>query len=152
MGRLNRVMLIGRTTGNAEFRWIEEHRGATRFALEVARTYRDHEGVERTASTTIPVVAYGDLAGRCKDLRADTADVYVEGRLKLEQWKGDDGTMRSMYSVVADRCEFTGAAAPAVPAKAPPALAAAGDERPPGRVADPRRASRAAPVLAGTGA
>ena len=49
---------------------------------------------------------WGPQAETCKSYLQKGRQILVEGRIKLDTWKENDGQMRSKHSIVADRVVF----------------------------------------------
>lgn len=58
------------------------------------------------SSLFINVSAFGAQAESCERYLAKGRHVAVSGRLRLRQWKGEDGQKRSEYSIAAHRVDF----------------------------------------------
>src|SRR5438105_2786285 len=98
----NKIMLIGQTLRVPELKWVSEHEAVSEFSVVMAKTYRTAEGVEKRARTEISVVAYGPLAERCAAEAREGHEIFIEGRLRLESLKGEEGDKpRTRYCVVA---------------------------------------------------
>jgi single-strand DNA-binding protein len=67
----------------------------------------DAEG-EAEGTTWARVVVFGGLATELHPALRKGAEVYVEGRLRLEFWTGRDGRERTGLSVAASRVEVLG--------------------------------------------
>ena len=93
MGRsLNRVMVIGEVGRAPEMRYMPTGRPVTSFSVGATRAWQSVEGEHREETEWFNVVAWGELAERCKgDLNVDDR-VYVEGRLQTRSWKTEDGS------------------------------------------------------------
>jgi single-strand DNA-binding protein len=64
--------------------------------------------VSEEATTWIRVAVFGQLATRLHPDLKKGAEVYVEGKLRLESWTGKDGRERTGLSVAASRVEVLG--------------------------------------------
>jgi single-strand DNA-binding protein len=67
----------------------------------------DTEG-EAPGTTWARVVVFGGLATERHPALQKGAEVYVEGKLRLESWTGKDGRERTGLSVTASRVEVLG--------------------------------------------
>jgi single-strand DNA-binding protein len=67
----------------------------------------DAEG-EAEGATWARVVVFGGLATERHPTLQKGAEVYVEGKLRLESWTGKDGRERSGLSVAAAKVEVLG--------------------------------------------
>jgi single-strand DNA-binding protein len=99
---LNKVMVIGKVGRAPEMRFMPSGRPVTSFSVGTARSRKDIGSARREETEWFNVVAWGDLAERCKeDLQKDD-QVYVEGRLQTRSWKTDNGSSRFRAELVAN--------------------------------------------------
>lgn len=125
-GRMNycKILVGGRLTRDPETKTTPSGKTVCAFALAVNRKYGDREEVvfldceawERTADVVAKYVHKGD-------------PLFVEGRLRQEQWTSTDGTQtkRSRLVVVVEAVQLLGTKgnSPAAPAAQPAASQAA---------------------------
>jgi len=104
----NKVMIVGQAARTPEVRWVNENLAVAEFPLVTERTFRDAGGADRMSRMVVPIVAYGSTAERLKEIPAESGEVLVEGRLKIESWRDQEGKWQSKYCVVAERCAFGG--------------------------------------------
>jgi len=98
---LNKVMVIGKVGRAPEMRYMPSGRPVTSFSVGASRSCEDSEGNRHEETEWFNVVAWGDLAERCKsDLQASD-QVYVEGRLQTRRWEIDGGNSRFRTELVA---------------------------------------------------
>jgi single-strand DNA-binding protein len=106
MANLNRVMLIGRLTRDPESRRTQTGSVVVNFGLAVNRTYRKRDSEERVEETTFIDVEAWDRTGETfARYTRKGSQVYVEGRLKLDQWE-KDGKKFSKLRVVMEEFQF----------------------------------------------
>lgn len=126
MANLNRVFLIGNLTRDPELRYTPSGAAVAVFGLATNHRWRDKSSGEmREEATFVDVEVWGKQAEIAGQYLAKGRPVFIEGRLRLDQWD-DKGTgqKRSRLKVVGERFQFLGsrggAAAPEG-AAAPPA-------------------------------
>jgi single-strand DNA-binding protein len=68
--------------------------------------YTTPEGERREETEWFTVVAWGRLAEQCNQFLTKGRLVYVEGRLRMRTWEGQDGQRRARNEIVADRVKF----------------------------------------------
>jgi len=107
MAELNKVLMIGRLTGDPELRYTPGGMAVTDLRLAVNHTYRTKEE-KREETCFIDVNILGRGAEVAKEYLSKGREVFIEGRLQLSTWEGQDGQKRSKYRVVADRFQFLG--------------------------------------------
>lgn len=139
---LNRIFLIGNLTRDPEIRYLPSGIAVTSFDLAVNERYRDRNQEMREETLFIRVDTFQRLAETCAQYLKKGKRVFVEGKLRSEQWEGKDGVTRTRMSVRASGVRFldpksleAGAAAPAeaAPSAAPSAGAPARPAETPGR-------------------
>ena len=107
MSSLNRVLLMGNCTRDSELRYTPNGTAILTFGLAVNRKYRDGKGEMVEEVTFVDVDLWGQRGEACQEFLLKGKSVYVEGRLKFEQWDDKDtGQKRSRMKVVAERVQF----------------------------------------------
>jgi single-strand DNA-binding protein len=106
MANLNRVMLIGRLTRDPETRRTQGGSAVVNIGLAVNRVYRRKDSDEKVEETTFVDVEAWDRTGETfARYTRKGSQVYVEGRLKLDQWE-KDGKKFSKLRVVMENFQF----------------------------------------------
>lgn len=101
----NRVILMGNLTRDIELR----DAGGTQvgsFGLAINEKYRTKSGENREETVFVDCEAWGRTAEVMCQYLAKGRPVFVEGRLKLDQWTDRDGGKRSKLKVRVDKFEF----------------------------------------------
>ena len=106
MASLNKVMLIGNLTRDPEVRMMSSGRPVCNFGLALNRNYKDSEGNKREEVTFVDVECFGPRAEAVGRFFSKGRPIFVEGRLKLDQWESKEGEKRSALRVVLDNFEF----------------------------------------------
>lgn len=101
----NRVTLLGRLTRDVLVREDADYT-ACAFTLAINRAYTDSSGEAKEETTFVRCEAWGRLAGAIARYHAKGDPIFVEGRLRLDQWMADDGSSRQMIKVVVTRAVF----------------------------------------------
>lgn len=127
MPSLNKVFLMGNLTRDPEVRVTSGRVAVAEFGLATSRRYRTGSGEEKEDRCFLNVTAWGSTAEAVgKSLRRG-APVYVEGRLKYDEWERE-GVRHTRLSVVAERIQFLAPPAHGDPsAPVPPEPDASGD-------------------------
>jgi single-strand DNA-binding protein len=141
MTALNRVFLMGNLTRPPEVRYAPSGSAVADMRLAVSRRYRTSGGEDKEEVCFVNVVVWGRQAETCGQYLAKGSGIFVEGRLRYEEWE-KDGQKNNRLSVVADRVSFMGAPRrgesgdtpeAAAATRVAPAPAAAGGGEPPER-------------------
>ena len=105
---LNKVMIIGYLGRDPEMRYTPSNRPVTSFSVATTRTWTSSEGERREETEWFNVVAWGTLAEICKTHLSKNQQVYIEGRLGVEEWTDRDGKERYTLAVTATDMQFIG--------------------------------------------
>jgi len=97
---LNKVQLIGNLTRDPELRYTPTGAAVCTIGLATNRTWVTEAGEKKEETEFHRVVAWNKLAELCSQLLTKGRKVYVEGRLRTNQWQGQDGAQRSTTEVV----------------------------------------------------
>jgi len=145
MSTLNRVFLMGNLTRDPEVRYTPSGTAVGDLGLAVNETYKNKAGETVESTVFVDIEVWARQAETCAEYLYKGSPVFVEGRLKLDQWENQQGEKRSKLRVRADRVQFLGSpkrtaeggdapvAAPPVastPAAPPPAPVADDDDIP----------------------
>ena len=106
MASLNKVLLIGNLTRDPEVRMMSNGRPVCNFGLALNRSYKDSDGNRKEETTFVDVECFGPRAEAVGRFFSKGRSIFVEGRLKLDQWESKEGEKRSALRVVLDNSEF----------------------------------------------
>ena len=112
MANLNKVMLIGRLTRDPEVRTFANGGKVAKFGFAVNNRKKDQQTgqwVEDPVFIDMEIFNRGEQ-GRQADLVEQSLrkghQVFIEGRLRLDQWTDQNGQKRSKLMVVVDNFQF----------------------------------------------
>ena len=106
---LNKVQLAGRLTRDPEIRHTTSGTAITDISLAVSRFYKTEAGETRDETDFIDVTAFGRSAEIIQKHLHKGNPLFVEGRLKLDQWDDKQtGAKRSKLKVIAESMQFVG--------------------------------------------
>jgi single-strand DNA-binding protein len=106
MADYNKVLLMGRLTRDIELRYTSGNQPVANIGLAVNRRWRSKEGEDREETTFVDCEAWGRTAEVMSQYLSKGRPVFIEGRLKLDQWQDKDGSNRSKLRVVVDNFQF----------------------------------------------
>ena len=140
MPNLNKVMLMGNLTRDPEIKYTPKGTAIANFGIAVNRTYTPEGGEKREEVTFIDLEAWGRTAEVIGEYFKKGRPIFIEGRLKLDQWDDKQtGKKMSKLRVVVDTFEFLGSR------EGGPAGAGGGAPAPEGQSAPPARRAPSAP-------
>jgi single-strand DNA-binding protein len=110
MPNLNKVLLMGNLTRDPEIKYTPKGTAIANFGIAVNRVYSSGEGGEKKEEVTfIDIEAWGRTAEVIGEYFKKGKPIFIEGRLKLDQWDDKQtGKKMSKLRVVADSFEFLG--------------------------------------------
>ena len=119
MSTLNRVFLMGNLTRDPEVRYTPAGTAVGDLGLAVNETFKNKAGETVESTVFVDVEVWARQAETCAEYLYKGSPVFVEGRLKLDQWENQQGEKRSKLRVRADRVQFLGSPKRADGAEAP---------------------------------
>ena len=107
MNSVNRVSLAGNLTRDPELRRTPNGSSVTDLGLALNRSWTGADGQKNEEVTYVDVSAWGKTAENSAQYLSKGSAVFVEGRLKLDQWQdAKTNEPRSKLRVVAERVHF----------------------------------------------
>jgi single-strand DNA-binding protein len=103
---LNKVMLTGYATRDAELRYTPGGAAVANFGIGSTRRYKDQSGEWKDETMFINVVAWQRWAELARDKVRRGSPLLVEGRLQSRSWETEDGQKRTVVELRADRFQF----------------------------------------------
>lgn len=131
MADYNKVLLMGRLTRDIELRYTPGNQAVANIGLAVNRRWRSKEGEDREETTFVDCEAWGRTAEVMSQYLSKGKPVFIEGRLKLDQWQDKDGSKRSQLRVVIDNFQFIDSRGEGGSVPASAGASARGDEHQP---------------------
>lgn len=106
-GNVNRVFLMGNLTRDPEVRVTPNNFTVCKFALAINRYWFDKSANERREEVTfVDCEAWGRTAENIGKFFTKGRPIFIEGRLRLDQWEDKEGGKRSRLLVVAEDFQF----------------------------------------------
>jgi single-strand DNA-binding protein len=106
MANLNKVMLIGNMTRDPQVSVIPSTQSQVcDFGLAVNRTWTGQDGVKKEEVTFVDCTCYGKTAEILAKYKKKGDPLFVEGRLKLDQWE-KDGAKHYKMRVIVENFQF----------------------------------------------
>lgn len=109
MPALNKVLLMGNLTRDPELRVTPKGTPICQFGLAINRKFKTDAGESREEALFVDVEAWGKQGELIAKHVTKGRPLYVEGRLRLDQWE-DKNTKekRSRMKVVLEQFQFLG--------------------------------------------
>lgn len=100
MRSINKVILIGNLTRDAELKQVSGGQPVATFGIATNREWVTRDGKRNQSAEFNECVAWGKLAEICSQYLKKGKLVYVEGFLKTRSWDNPDGTKKFRTEIV----------------------------------------------------
>jgi single-strand DNA-binding protein len=111
MASYNRVFLMGNFVRDPELRVTPSGLAICRFTIATSRVIRQGDGNTREEVTFVDVEAFGKTGETVAKYFQKGRPIFVEGRLRLNEWQTNTGEKRSKLMVVLENFVFVGSKA-----------------------------------------
>ncbi|MDR2735908.1 MAG: single-stranded DNA-binding protein [Puniceicoccales bacterium] len=108
MASFNKVILLGNLTRDPEIRTTNSGVSICKFGLATTRISRSQEGDSREEVVFVDVDCFGKQADLISKYFTKGKPIFIEGRLRLDQWESSSGEKRSKLVVVLESFQFVG--------------------------------------------
>ncbi len=108
MSNYNRVLLMGNLTRDPELKYLPSNTAVCEFGVATNRRYKDRDGNVKEEVTFVEVAAFARTAEVIQQYMTKGKPIFIEGRLRFDQWTAQDGSKRSRLTVVAENFQFVG--------------------------------------------
>ena len=109
MANFNKVYLMGNLTRDPEMRVTPKGTPICQFGLAISRSWKDESGQTREETAFVDIEAWGKQGEIISKYCAKGRPLFVEGRLKFDQWEDKtSGQKRSKLKVVLENFQFIG--------------------------------------------
>ncbi|MFA5850325.1 MAG: single-stranded DNA-binding protein [Bacteroidales bacterium] len=105
---LNKVMLIGNVGKDPEIRHLENDSVVASIALATTERYKDKNGEWQEQTEWHNIVCWRALAERVEKYVKKGTQLYVEGRIKTNNWVDKEGQKRYSVEILADSVQLLG--------------------------------------------
>src|SRR3954451_10341179 len=110
MASFNKVLLMGNLTRDPQLKYLPSQTPVAEFGVACNRKFKSAQGEDREEVTFVDVAAFGKQAELINQYFTKGKPIFIEGRLKYDQWEDKQGGgKRSKLSVVIDNFQFIGA-------------------------------------------
>jgi len=106
MPSYNKVLLMGNLTRDPQLKQTPNNMSVAEIGLACNRKFKGKDGEMREETTFVDCEAWGRTAETMAKYLSKGRPVFVEGRLKLDQWQDKDGSNRSKLRVVIESFQF----------------------------------------------
>lgn len=109
MPSFNKVILMGHMTRDPQLRYTPGQVAVVEFGIAMNRKWKTDKGEEREEVTFVDCTAWARIGEVINQYFTKGKPIFIEGRLKLDQWEDKNGGgRRSKLSVVVESFTFVG--------------------------------------------
>jgi single-strand DNA-binding protein len=109
MANYNKIIIMGNLTRDPDYKQLGNGQALCRLTIANNRTYKNRQtGATVSDVCFVDVDVWGPQAESCRQYLQKGRPVLVDGRLKLENWKDNEGKPRSKHLIVAESVTFLG--------------------------------------------
>ncbi len=105
---INKVILVGTLGQDPDAKFTPNQVAVTNFSLATNETWKDKQGEQVDKVTWHNIVAFGRLGEICSEYLRKGSQVYVEGKLQVDDWTDKDGNKRKTTKIVANEMQMLG--------------------------------------------
>ncbi len=104
----NKVILGGNITREPALSYLPNQTAVVEFGIAVNRKWRSKQGEEKNEVCFVDCQAFSKTAENINKFFGKGDPIFVEGRLKFDQWDAQDGSKRSKHRVSVENFQFVG--------------------------------------------
>lgn len=108
MANFNKVILLGNITRDPQLSYLPSNTAVVEFGLAMNRKYKKQDGSQGEEVAFVDCQMFGKRAEVINKYVHKGDQLFVEGRLKLDQWQDKEGNKRSKLRVMVENFEFMG--------------------------------------------
>jgi single-strand DNA-binding protein len=106
MASFNKIVMVGYLGRDPEIRYTPQGTAVCNFSIATTEKRKDRSGELQDHTTWFRVTAWGQQAENANQYLAKGRQVYVEGRLRQEEYTDREGILRTSLSVTATDIYF----------------------------------------------
>jgi single-strand DNA-binding protein len=102
----NKIILVGNLGRDPELRYTPQGKAVCSFTMATNEKRRDKSGELQDVTTWFKITLWGQQAENASKYLSKGRPVYIEGRLRLEEWTDRDNNTRYTLDVQATDMQF----------------------------------------------
>lgn len=107
----NKIIIVGNLGRDPELRYTPQGTAVCNFSMATNEKRRDKSGELQDITTWFKITLWNRQAENAAKYLTKGSPVYIEGRLKLDEWTDRDGNTRQTLDVTATDMQFISAGA-----------------------------------------
>lgn len=102
----NKITIVGNLGRDPELRYTPQGNAVCNFSMATNEKRRDKSGELQDITTWFRITLWGRQAENASKYLQKGSQVYIEGRLKVDEWTDRDGNSRYTLDVTASDMQF----------------------------------------------
>jgi single-strand DNA-binding protein len=102
----NKIIVVGNLGRDPELRYTPQGNAVCNFSMATNEKRRDKSGESQDVTTWFRITLWGKQAENASKYLTKGSPVYIEGRLRVEEWSDRDGKLRHTLDVQATDMQF----------------------------------------------
>jgi single-strand DNA-binding protein len=115
MASVNKVILIGNLGRDPEVRYTPSGTAVANFTLATTETWNNKDGEKQSHTEWHRIVAWRRLGEICGEYLSKGKQVYIEGRIRTNEWEDQEGNKRRTTEIEALNMQMLGSRAQSEP-------------------------------------
>lgn len=108
MSSVNKAILVGYLGRDPEVRYTPSGTAVANFTVATTENWTNKEGQKESHTEWHRIVAWGRLGEICGEYLSKGKLVYIEGRIKTNEWEDQEGNKRQTKEIVATNMTMLG--------------------------------------------
>jgi len=108
MPQYNKVFLMGHLTRDPQLSYLPNQTPVVEFGMAINSVFKKQDGSVGKETCYVDCQMFGKRAEVVNKYFKKGDPIFVEGRLKFDQWNAQDGSKRSKLRVFVENFEFLG--------------------------------------------
>jgi single-strand DNA-binding protein len=108
MASVNKVILVGNLGRDPEVRYTPSGTAVANFSLATTENWTNKDGEKESRTEWHRIVAWGRLGEICGEYLSKGKQVFIEGRIRTNEWEDQEGNKRQTTEIVATNMQMLG--------------------------------------------
>jgi single-strand DNA-binding protein len=119
MSSVNKVFILGNLGNDPEIRYTGTGTAVTKLSVATNEYWTNKEGNRETHTEWHRVVVWGKQGENCAQYLAKGRSVFIEGKIRTNEWTDKEGQKRYTSEIIAQNVQFVGQTLPGGEQKMP---------------------------------
>lgn len=97
---INKTILVGNLGADPDVKYLKNGTAVSTFSVATTETWNDHDGNRQENTQWHRISAFGKLAEICSEYLKKGSRVYIEGKIRYNDYTDKDGVKRYSTNIV----------------------------------------------------